>query len=98
MSDTQVKGAKIGVVETDGRDKSRKVVMTNRDHFEPGDKCHRTFFDSDHVCSDCRLKLDPGTGDRVSRSKASDLHTSGGSSCPSPRQERQNGRHEQPDR
>lgn len=37
-------------------DKSRKVVMTNRDHFEPGDKCHRTFFDSDHVCSDCRLK------------------------------------------
>lgn len=27
MSDTQVKGAKVGVVETDGRDKSRKVVI-----------------------------------------------------------------------
>jgi signal transduction histidine kinase len=37
-------------------DKSRNVVMTNRDHFEPGDKCHRTFFDSDRPCTDCRLK------------------------------------------
>tara|TARA_R110000744_G_scaffold283_3_gene1098 strand:+ start:8182 stop:8442 length:261 start_codon:yes stop_codon:yes gene_type:complete len=27
MSDTEVKGAKIGVVETDARDKSRKVVI-----------------------------------------------------------------------
>lgn len=27
MSDTQVKGAKVGVVETDVRDKSRKVVI-----------------------------------------------------------------------
>ena len=27
MSDTEIKGAKIGVVETDGRDKSRKVVI-----------------------------------------------------------------------
>ncbi|MBL4808710.1 MAG: 30S ribosomal protein S17 [Phycisphaerales bacterium] len=27
MSDTQVKGAKIGVVETDSRDKTRKVVI-----------------------------------------------------------------------
>ena len=27
MSDTQVKGAKIGVVEADGRDKTRKVVI-----------------------------------------------------------------------
>ncbi|MCP5069358.1 MAG: PAS domain-containing protein [bacterium] len=37
-------------------DKARNVVMTNRDHFEPGDKCHRTFFDSDRPCTDCRLK------------------------------------------
>ena len=27
MSETEVKGAKIGVVETDSRDKSRKVVI-----------------------------------------------------------------------
>ncbi len=27
MSDTQVKGAKIGVVETEARDKTRKVVI-----------------------------------------------------------------------
>jgi small subunit ribosomal protein S17 len=27
MSDTEIKGAKIGVVETDTRDKSRKVVI-----------------------------------------------------------------------
>lgn len=27
MSDTEIKGAKIGVVETDARDKSRKVVI-----------------------------------------------------------------------
>jgi signal transduction histidine kinase len=37
-------------------DKARNVVMTNRDHFEPGDKCHRTFFESDRPCTDCRLK------------------------------------------
>ena len=37
-------------------DKSRRVVMTNRDQFEPGDKCHRTFFDDDRPCTDCRLK------------------------------------------
>ncbi len=37
-------------------DKARNVVMTNRDQFEPGDKCHRTFFDSDRPCTDCRLK------------------------------------------
>ncbi|MCA9303393.1 MAG: 30S ribosomal protein S17 [Phycisphaerales bacterium] len=30
MSETQVNGAKIGVVETDGRDKSRKVVIQYR--------------------------------------------------------------------
>jgi small subunit ribosomal protein S17 len=28
MSDTEIKGAKVGVVETDSRDKTRKVVIS----------------------------------------------------------------------
>lgn len=28
MSDTEIKGAKVGVVETDARDKTRKVVIS----------------------------------------------------------------------
>lgn len=37
-------------------DRERSVVMTNKDKFVPGNKCHETFFDSDHPCVDCRLE------------------------------------------
>ena len=44
-------------------DRERSVVMTNKDKFVPGNKCHETFFDSDHPCVDCRLERDPQTED-----------------------------------
>ncbi|MBD3278543.1 MAG: hypothetical protein GF388_09600, partial [Candidatus Aegiribacteria sp.] len=37
-------------------DLNRNVVMSNRDDIEPGDKCYRTYFDSDVPCRDCRLE------------------------------------------
>lgn len=36
-------------------DRERNVVMTNTDKYVPGDKCYKTFFDSDRPCLDCRL-------------------------------------------
>ncbi|MBN1435345.1 hypothetical protein JW921_11330, partial [Candidatus Fermentibacterales bacterium] len=36
-------------------DCNRDVVMTNRDHVEPGRKCYATFFDRDKPCRNCRL-------------------------------------------
>jgi signal transduction histidine kinase len=36
-------------------DRERNVVMANRDKYVPGQKCYKTFFDSDGPCHDCRL-------------------------------------------
>ena len=36
-------------------DRSRSVVMSNTDKYVSGDKCYKTFFDSDKPCVDCRL-------------------------------------------
>lgn len=36
-------------------DLKRNVIMTNRKNVAPGYKCHKTFFDSDIPCHDCRL-------------------------------------------
>ena len=36
-------------------DRGYNVVMTNRSGAEPGDKCHKTFFDSEEPCAGCRL-------------------------------------------
>ncbi len=36
-------------------DCERNVIMTNTDKYVPGDKCYKTFFDSDRACLDCRL-------------------------------------------
>ncbi len=36
-------------------DRNRTVLMTNREDLKPGYKCHKTFFDSDKPCQDCRL-------------------------------------------
>ena len=36
-------------------DRNRTVIMTNTDKYVPGNKCYKTFFDSDHPCLDCRL-------------------------------------------
>ncbi|MBN2559776.1 MAG: PAS domain-containing protein [Phycisphaerae bacterium] len=36
-------------------DRERNVVMTNTDKYIPGNKCYKTFFDSDTPCLDCRL-------------------------------------------
>ncbi|MBN1824968.1 MAG: PAS domain-containing protein [Candidatus Eisenbacteria bacterium] len=36
-------------------DRERNVIMTNREEVPPGSKCHKTFFDSDRPCLDCRL-------------------------------------------
>ena len=36
-------------------DRDRNVVMTNTDKFVGGNKCYKTFFDSDRCCLDCRL-------------------------------------------
>jgi signal transduction histidine kinase len=36
-------------------DLQRNVIMTNREDVAIGDKCFRTFFDSDVPCTDCRL-------------------------------------------
>ncbi len=44
-------------------DRSRNVIMTNRRSVPTGSKCHRTFFDSDTPCMDCRLR-------RIIREKA----------------------------
>lgn len=37
-------------------DRNRNVIMTNRKSVPTGSKCHKTFFDSDHPCLDCRLR------------------------------------------
>jgi len=37
-------------------DLQRNVIMTNREGVETGNKCYKTFFDSDTPCVDCRLK------------------------------------------
>jgi two-component system NtrC family sensor kinase len=44
-------------------DRNRNVIMTNRKAVPTGSKCHKTFFDSDTPCMDCRLK-------RIIREKA----------------------------
>ncbi|MFH1145076.1 MAG: ATP-binding protein [Candidatus Eisenbacteria bacterium] len=36
-------------------DLRRTLVMTNREHVQPGDKCHKTLFNNDTPCQDCRL-------------------------------------------
>jgi PAS domain S-box-containing protein len=36
-------------------DRNRKVILTNRENFPAGEKCHKTFFDRDIPCQDCRL-------------------------------------------
>ena len=36
-------------------DLKRNVIMTNRTNVPAGNKCHKTFFDSDTPCQDCRL-------------------------------------------
>ncbi|MFA4985789.1 MAG: ATP-binding protein [Candidatus Brocadiia bacterium] len=36
-------------------DRNRKVILTNRENVPAGNKCHKTFFDSDVPCQDCRL-------------------------------------------
>jgi signal transduction histidine kinase len=36
-------------------DLKRNVIMTNRENVIPGYKCHKTFFNSDKPCQDCRL-------------------------------------------
>ena len=36
-------------------DRQHNVVMTNRKNVAAGDKCHRTFFNIDVPCKDCRL-------------------------------------------
>lgn len=36
-------------------DRDHNVIMTNTDKFVPGNKCYKTFFDSDRSCLDCRL-------------------------------------------
>ncbi len=36
-------------------DKNRKVVMTNREHVEPGDYCYKVFFNRERPCENCRL-------------------------------------------
>jgi len=36
-------------------DRSRNVVMSNTEKYVSGDKCYKTFFDSDKPCVDCRL-------------------------------------------
>ena len=37
-------------------DRNRNVIMTNRKAVPTGSRCHKTFFDSDTPCMDCRLK------------------------------------------
>ncbi len=37
-------------------DLQRNVIMTNRENVLTGQKCYKTFFDSDNPCIDCRLK------------------------------------------
>ena len=36
-------------------DRNHTVIMTNTDKYVPGNKCYKTFFNSDHPCLDCRL-------------------------------------------
>jgi signal transduction histidine kinase len=36
-------------------DNHRKVVMSNREHVEPGTYCYASFFGREHPCEDCRL-------------------------------------------
>ncbi|MCK4414366.1 MAG: PAS domain-containing protein [Candidatus Eisenbacteria sp.] len=36
-------------------DRNRTLVMTNRENVASGDKCHKTLFDNDMPCQDCRL-------------------------------------------
>jgi signal transduction histidine kinase len=36
-------------------DLKRNVIMTNRTDVDPGNKCHKTFFQRDTPCQDCRL-------------------------------------------
>ncbi|MBT3182749.1 MAG: GHKL domain-containing protein [Deltaproteobacteria bacterium] len=37
-------------------DCDHNIVMTNKKEFRKGDKCHKSFFDSDEPCKKCRLK------------------------------------------
>ena len=36
-------------------DRNRNVIMTNRKDVPAGNKCHKTIFDNDKPCDDCRL-------------------------------------------
>lgn len=36
-------------------DRHHNVIMTNQSHVQTGDKCHKTFFNRDIPCQDCRL-------------------------------------------
>jgi len=44
-------------------DRNRKILMTNREDIEPGDKCYKAVFGRDRPCEDCRLE-------RILRDKA----------------------------